>query len=86
MANLKPCPFCGSDNIEEANKTIPFVVCKDCEAFGPRPIDYSIHDDIKDWEYEKKRIHAAWNRRHKSLLDSLAYPQAQPKKPIILNR
>src|SRR5690554_894377 len=59
-ADLLPCPFCGSTNIEIQISTpdregVPTnLICSDCGASGP-------------WEYEQVNSHAkadaAWNRR-----------------------
>lgn len=35
MSNLKPCPFCGSKNVEAQGIGSFAVVCKDCGANGP---------------------------------------------------
>ncbi len=51
---LKPCPFCGSDDlaIQEDIEDI-YVVCNDCHVQGS-----PVHDD----ELEKKAIEK-WNNR-----------------------
>ena len=36
MTKLKPCPFCGSDNLEEHNF---YITCLDCQADGPFAYD-----------------------------------------------
>ena len=33
MSDLKPCPFCGSDDVQVYNSS--FVECKNCWATGP---------------------------------------------------
>lgn len=40
--NLKPCPACGSENLEPADGTRLNASCRDCGVFGPEgatPID-----------------------------------------------
>lgn len=70
-ADLLPCPFCGSTNIEIKISTpdregVPTsLMCSDCGASGP-------------WEYEQDNSHAkadaAWNTR--------AALQSQPQETI----
>jgi Lar family restriction alleviation protein len=55
---LKPCPFCGSDNVSASYSTNldnvichRFVECEDCAACGPTDPD-------------ETRAIAAWNTRH----------------------
>ena len=44
---LKPCPFCGSDDLTDQDD---YIVCKACNAYGPTA---DINETIED----------AWNRR-----------------------
>ena len=51
MADLKPCPFCGYDNvILEWEDDVCRIRCKNCWTRGP-------------WEFESERAKEAWNRR-----------------------
>ena len=48
---LKPCPFCGSDeNLEVQDGPYPFILCKPCGAYGPSG------EDVAD-------AYRRWNRR-----------------------
>lgn len=57
MADLKPCPFCGSNDVDirwymprRGNGVLSFVLCYDCESSGPeKPTD--------------EKAVEAWNRR-----------------------
>lgn len=59
MTELKPCPFCGSDQVGHATGTayeqFLFVACHECEAQGP-PTAYEGKDC-------KERAAENWNRR-----------------------
>lgn len=69
MADLKPCPFCGSEDIYETfteehfGTKNPEVFCNSCKAI------FSIEDDSpylncdEDYKYRKKKTKEAWNRR-----------------------
>lgn len=48
---LKPCPFCGSDDLTDQDD---YIVCKACNAYGPTA---DINETIED----------AWNRRAPNL-------------------
>ena len=70
MAKLKPCPFCGCDDVYETysldhpfgNKN-PEIFCNICK------IIFSVEDDSpylnidEDYAYRKKKTIEAWNRR-----------------------
>jgi Lar family restriction alleviation protein len=67
MSDLKPCPFCGSvdlDTYEYSETLLSAVHCKNCEALGPG-------DDSDTWEARTDLMRAAWNRRN-----VLEYPVA----------
>ena len=52
MEELKPCPFCGSDNVEMKGQHAPewWVICKDCKGSAAmRPM--------------RQQAAADWNRR-----------------------
>ncbi len=48
MKKIKPCPFCGSTNIDfkTKNGTPNCLVCEDCGCTGPET-----HDRIDNWEF-----------------------------------
>lgn len=56
-ARLRPCPFCGSDNVKfdwSMWSNVPLIVCKDCSAvvsFGANKRD------------SQKKSAELWNRR-----------------------
>lgn len=61
---LKPCPFCGSEDLSKIIRGQPWVECLNCGATGPDPLhgwnSRAQHDVI---------IAAAkdvWNDRHES--------------------
>ncbi len=35
MSELKPCPFCGGSNLEACSGAGGYIICKDCDAYGP---------------------------------------------------
>lgn len=48
MDDLKPCPFCGADDVEYVNPNgCWFAVCYSCEAEGP--VAYSADDAAEAW-------------------------------------
>ncbi len=60
MDNLKPCPFCNSDNLRvsknfknDGKLTMIncFVCCEDCGANGPTIV--YVEDPIKAWNLQK---------------------------------
>ena len=53
---LKPCPFCGSNNLAEGNHS-PFVICDDCGAFGPGNADLTHDEAVEKWN---TRYHSAY--------------------------
>ena len=55
MANkLKPCPFCGSKDVE-VSKSLKVVVCNNCGAYGP--------DGNKRYDCDEESAIDAWNKR-----------------------
>ena len=57
MAKLKPCPFCGSNDVgiqhyipRRGNCVLSYVLCYDCEAAGPE-------------KPAGEKATEAWNRR-----------------------
>lgn len=56
---LLPCPFCGSNNLEDAGVGAEYVSCGDCGAFGPDcGVDYTLQREIRLGEARNK-----WNTR-----------------------
>ena len=45
---LKPCPFCGSDDLSEGPHS-PYIICNGCGAFGPGNSDVTHEEAIKAW-------------------------------------
>ena len=45
---LKPCPFCGSDDISEGPHS-PYIICNGCGAFGPGNSDVTHEEAIAAW-------------------------------------
>lgn len=69
--SLKPCPFCGSENLEEdataaaeirgAMYQTGWIECRDCNAIGP-------HVELTDeapGQNDYQRVRDAWNHRGK---------------------
>jgi len=54
MFKLKPCPFCGSEDIHVMGVKSYWIVCRNCYAEGPVPISF--------WKFKKDAIEA-WNKR-----------------------
>ena len=57
MGELKPCPFCGGENIElEYEEEIIWYRCRDCEATGPTTTKYSGEEDEEyiNWNTRKE--------------------------------
>lgn len=75
MSELKPCPFCGSEDIRFSNKTTSAgrkrhvaMFCNNCNCYGQRTILNMAND--KKWLSSKEREHFglsdavdAWNNR-----------------------
>lgn len=70
MNDLKPCPFCGGDDLYEAYKQEhlyatknPFIFCNSCK------IEFYVEDDSpymdieQDYKYRRQKTVTAWNRR-----------------------
>lgn len=56
MKDLKPCPFCGSNNVKYIelylnDKTVPLIKCLNCDTYGPR------------WNEAKEKAIMRWNNR-----------------------
>ena len=67
VAELRPCPFCGSGNIELINTHTPscWVECLDCEgqAHGEPVRPKGNYQTRKHFEQAIKSAIKAWNRR-----------------------
>lgn len=48
MSDLKPCPFCGSNNLKPAYHS-PYVICGDCKALGPGSSDITYDEAVEAW-------------------------------------
>lgn len=55
MTNVKPCPFCGSDNLD-FDPVSECIVCDGCGAFGPNP------GSITDAQTREHAV-SIWNQR-----------------------
>lgn len=58
MNNLKPCPFCGGNNLEDR---YVYIKCTDCGAEGP-PVNNKCNDDHADFVDHERAIEH-WNTR-----------------------
>lgn len=60
IAELKPCPFCGSDDLKvrKASFGVQYVLCTDCGAEGP-PRD-NLHETSR---MSEKIAVEQWNNR-----------------------
>lgn len=70
MTDLKPCPFCGSKNVnaevfKETESYDAFVECDECDARGPLEIRFWIGVEGTKEEREQAIAAAieAWNKR-----------------------
>ncbi len=71
MADLKPCPFCGSEDIYETysheenpyGTKNPEIFCNTCKAIFSIEDDSPYMDIEKDFKYRKEKTKEAWNRR-----------------------
>lgn len=57
MADLRPCPFCGSTNAQLSMPFPVYVWCVDCETYGPSA------DSKPGAESAKKEAARLWNTR-----------------------
>ena len=73
MSELKPCPFCGSEDLYETysqeyalGTKNPEIFCNSCKGI------FSIEDDSpymncdEDYKYRKEKTKEAWNKRVKN--------------------
>lgn len=77
MSRLKPCPFCGSNNIDYSIKTCGSrrkqyhvaMYCKECNCYGKRTLiklteeEYRRYDVENNEKYKELAI-KAWNTRY----------------------
>ena len=76
MSNLKPCPFCGSDDISVYRYgpwSNYYAQCNNCYALAPDPSTTNLT--------EKEAIHL-WNKRDNFLLNAVL-EEAEEKEHII---
>ena len=53
---LKPCPFCGSDDLStksDYNNLFGWVLCNDCKAKGPKTSLHGLDDGDPSWNNRK---------------------------------
>ena len=79
MAELKPCPFCGSTDLEISSKCVQrdygteiqyqvCVYCKKCNAYGTRVLTEKVKKNVYpqpfiDFAKAKEKAIEVWNRR-----------------------
>lgn len=70
MADLKPCPFCGSEDIYETysqeyayGTKNPEIFCNTCKVIFSIEDTSPYMDVEKDFKYRKEKTIEAWNRR-----------------------
>lgn len=59
MAQIKPCPFCGSENVKYRSLA-GRVFCKDCQARGP--CGATDKDAIKKWNAAPRTTAMIWSK------------------------
>jgi len=89
MSELKPCPFCGSDNVK-SEEPLDVIYCLDCGAematdlgdWNTRPIEDELHARIAELEVENERLQDAW------FVDETICPDGslRPKVSTLLKR
>lgn len=62
-AALKPCPFCGSCDLDAATRGKRYVSCNSCGCFGGSPEYKGMQGIWTQWEIVEAEINEAWNRR-----------------------
>ena len=70
MSSLKPCPFCGSEDIYETysqeyayGTKNPEIFCNTCKVIFSIEDTSPYMDVEKDFKYRKEKTIEAWNRR-----------------------
>ena len=59
--NMRPCPFCGSDNCV-VDLDLPAVMCESCSATGPS-VSEQVLDAAEDDETISRDAIRIWNTR-----------------------
>lgn len=67
---LKPCPFCGSEDVYETysqeypgGPEDPEIFCNSCKAIFLIEVDSPYKYRDEDFAYRKEKTREAWNRR-----------------------
>lgn len=58
MSNLKPCPFCGSEDLDPARPAKRYIECNWCHAFSGNPDEDGIG---RQWDITLCMINDHWN-------------------------
>ena len=59
---LKPCPFCGSEDLGLPTPTSRYVECLDCDTFGPGETELP-RGQSHQWDVAYADIIDRWNTR-----------------------
>ncbi len=61
---LKPCPFCGSEDLIAPTPTTRYVECSGCETLGPSESKpWSSRGQMRQWDVAYADIIDRWNTR-----------------------
>lgn len=59
---LKPCPFCGSEDLSAPKQTERYVACLECDTFGPSETVLP-RGQVRQWDVARADIIDRWNTR-----------------------